>query len=114
MLVIRLSRVGTTNKASYRFVVQEKRKSPGSRVKEILGHYNPQKNPAEIVFHEDRIKYWLSKGAQPSATVHNLLVEKKLLNAPKVIVARAPKKEETKEEAAPKAVAATPEVKPVA
>lgn len=40
---------------------------------EIVGHYNPRRNPVELVLKRDRVDYWLSKGAQPSETVRSLL-----------------------------------------
>ena len=42
---------------------------------EILGNYDPQKNPAEIILKEDRVREWLSKGATPTLTVSQLLVK---------------------------------------
>jgi small subunit ribosomal protein S16 len=40
---------------------------------EIVGHYNPRTSPSTIEFKEDRVRHWLSVGAQPSETVHRLL-----------------------------------------
>jgi small subunit ribosomal protein S16 len=79
MLVIRLSRVGKKKQPSYRLVVQDKRKDPWGKSFEIVGTYNPRTNPKTIILKEDRIKEWLSKGAQPSATVNNLLVDAKII-----------------------------------
>lgn len=78
MLVIRMQRVGRRNKAQFRLVLQEKTQAPKSAAKEILGSYNPhisQDRKEQITLKEDRIKYWLSQGAQPSTTVHNMLLE---------------------------------------
>ncbi len=44
---------------------------------EIVGHYNPRKNPAEVVLKRERIDYWLSRGAQPSDTVRGFLRSRK-------------------------------------
>ena len=84
MLAIKLSRVGKKKQPAYRVIVTEKSRDPWGKHNEIVGFYNPMSNPKEIKFKEDRIKYWLSKGAQPSDTVHNLLVNAKLIDAPKV------------------------------
>ena len=77
MLVIRLARTGRRNKATFRVVLQEKSQSPKSKHKEILGSYNPhlKERKEQIVLKEDRIKYWLGEGAQPSNTMHNMLIE---------------------------------------
>lgn len=94
MLVIRLTRIGKKSKAYFKIIVQEKRKSPSSTAIEFIGHYNPHTNPSEFIVKEDRLKYWLSKGAQPSPTVHNFLVEKKIIQAKKVVTGRQKKKKE--------------------
>lgn len=77
MLTIRLARVGKTNKAQYKVVLQDKTVAPGGRHVEILGAYDPHSKQA--VLKEERIKEWISKGAQLSDTVHNLLVRKKVI-----------------------------------
>ena len=72
MLVIRLFRVGKRNQPSFKIVVTDKRKPTRSgRFVEEVGFYNPLTK--EKVLKDERIKYWLSVGAQPSETVHNLL-----------------------------------------
>ncbi len=104
MIVLRLTRVGKKKQPSYRLVVQEKHKDPWGKAFEILGQYNPRTTPKTINFKADRIKEWLAKGAQPSATVHNLLVDAKIIDKEKVNatmgdkkhVAPAEKKEEPK------------------
>jgi small subunit ribosomal protein S16 len=73
MLAIRLARVGAKKQAAYRVVVMEKSRARDSRSVEIVGHYNPRRNPTEIFFQEDRVQYWLSNGAQPSDRVSRLL-----------------------------------------
>jgi small subunit ribosomal protein S16 len=74
MLAIKLSRVGKKKQPSYRVVVTEKARDPWGKNNEIVGFYNPLSNPKEIRFEEERVKYWISQGAQPTDTVHNLLV----------------------------------------
>lgn len=73
MLSIRLSRQGRKKAPVYRVVVMEKSRDPQARHLEILGNYNPRSTPKTIELKEDRIKYWLSVGAQPSNTVANLI-----------------------------------------
>lgn len=74
MLMIRLQRLGKSKHPSYRVIVSDKRRDPQARHVEILGTYNPSVTPKVVEVKKDRVAYWLSVGAQPSATVHNLLV----------------------------------------
>ncbi len=96
MLAIRLSRVGKKKYATFRVVVSEKTKDTVGNYLELLGNYNPHTN--EAVLKADRIKYWISKGAQPSGSVHNLLVEHKVIEGEKIKVASIKKKEAEKED----------------
>ena len=84
MLAIRLQRIGKKKQPTYRLVVSDKQKDLYGTQLEILGHYNPIAQPKVIEFKADRIKYWLSVGAQASATVHNLLVSQKIVDKKKV------------------------------
>lgn len=83
MISIRLSRVGKTKAPVYRIVVQPKHRDPWSPAIEILGHYNPRKEPKEIVIKNDRVKYWLSQGAEASDTMWNMLVDQKIIEGEK-------------------------------
>jgi len=108
MLVIRLARHGRKNHPAYRIVLQEKDWAPSSKVIEILGNMNPHTNPRTIVLKKDRIAYWLSQGAQPSATMNNLLIDEGLVKGEKVrtVFGKQPEKTEpAKAEAAPAAAA---------
>lgn len=96
MLSIRLTRLGRTNAPAYRVVVMEKTRSPHSRHLEILGHYNPRMQPKLMELKEDRIRYWLGVGAQPSNTVQNLLIGAGLLEAKKAKAVRISKKRQAK------------------
>ena len=90
MLVIRLFRVGKKNQPSYKIVVTDKRRPPrGGRFLEQVGFYNPLTK--EKILKADRIKYWFSVGAKPSATVYNLLVSAKIIEGKKT-----PKHKESK------------------
>jgi small subunit ribosomal protein S16 len=70
---MRLTRVGSKKNPIYRVVVADSRSPRAGRFIEIVGRYNPQTEPSLIDFDEDRVKEWLSKGAQPSNTVSRLL-----------------------------------------
>ncbi len=103
MLTIRLSRVGKKKQPEYRLVISEKTKDPWGDVLEYLGHYNPLANPAAINLKVDRIKHWLSKGAQVSDTVKNILIDQKILESEKKLKPRGiknKKEEVVKPEAA--------------
>jgi small subunit ribosomal protein S16 len=72
-VVIRLKRMGTTKKPHYRVVVTDSRSPRDGRFIEEIGYYQPRQEPAEIKIDEERIKYWLSTGAQPSEPVKELI-----------------------------------------
>lgn len=73
MVRIRLRRVGGKNQPSYRIVAADKESPRDGRFLEIVGFYNPRTEPATIQLKEDRIYDWLSKGAQPSDSVRQIL-----------------------------------------
>jgi small subunit ribosomal protein S16 len=73
MLSIRLKRVGTTKKPHYRVVVADSRAWRDGRFVEVLGHYDPRRQPAVVKIDTDRARYWIDKGARPSETVASLL-----------------------------------------
>src|SRR5438046_3751064 len=73
---LRLTRVGSKKNPVYRIVAADSRSPRDGKFLEIVGRYNPQADPSVIELKEERIKDWLSKGAQPSATVQRLLKAK--------------------------------------
>ena len=73
MLKIRLSRVGSKKKPTYRIVVIEKSRARDGRFVEVLGYYEPKKNPATFKLNKEKYAYWLAKGAQPSDTVKSFV-----------------------------------------
>lgn len=83
MLTIRLSRVGKKKQPSYRLIVSEKTKDPWGKYLENLGNFNPLIEPPVVNFKADRIKYWISNGAQVSDTVWNILIDHKLVEGDK-------------------------------
>ncbi|MEA1935802.1 MAG: 30S ribosomal protein S16 [Thermodesulfobacteriota bacterium] len=76
---IRLTRMGTKKKPFYRIVVADVESPRDGRFIEIVGNYDPKKNPAEVNLKEDRIIKWLSKGAKPTLTVSQLLKKKGIM-----------------------------------
>ncbi|MFA6308107.1 MAG: 30S ribosomal protein S16 [Patescibacteria group bacterium] len=77
MLAIRLQRIGRKKQPLYRVVVSENTKDMYGNHLEILGQYNPHSK--EAILKADRIKYWVSKGAQVSASISNLLTKEGIL-----------------------------------
>ena len=70
---IRLTRMGAKKNPFYRIVVADSRSPRDGRFIEILGNYDSTKEPAVINVDEDKAIDWMSKGAQPTDTVKNLL-----------------------------------------
>ena len=96
MLKIRLQRVGRINSPAYRIVVSEHARAAKKGLLEKLGTYNPKTK--ERAINAERVKYWLSVGAQPSDTMHNILVSLGIITGKKINI--LPKyKEPAKEEA---------------
>lgn len=99
MLSIRLSRRGKKKQPFYRVIICEKTKDPWGDYLENLGNYNPRTK--ELNLKADRIKYWLDKGAQPSDTVWNFLIEKGIVEGKKRTVTKISKKRLAKKESPP-------------
>jgi small subunit ribosomal protein S16 len=70
---LRLTRIGGRKNPIWRVVVADERAKRDGRVIETVGHYNAQTNPSTIRLDEERIRDWLSRGAQPSDPVRKLL-----------------------------------------
>lgn len=103
MLTIRFTRKGKKNQPFFRVVVIDKRKSArGGRAVEDLGYKNPLTK--KISLNKERVLYWIKNGAQPSASVHNLLVSEKIIDAKKIHVARVKKGAETPKEPEPASI----------
>ncbi len=73
MVRIRLTRMGAKNRPFYRVVVADSRARRDGPFKEIVGWYDPLQNPPAVKLDAERIKYWISKGAQPSDSVKRLM-----------------------------------------
>lgn len=84
MLMIRLQRVGRKNEPTFRLVLTDSKNSTKSgRYLEVLGSYDSRRGE-KAEFKADRIAHWISMGAKTSATVHNLLISKKLISGKKI------------------------------
>ena len=70
---IRLARHGAKKRPFYRIVVADNESPRDGRYLENVGTYNPLKEPVEVSFEEERIRYWMGQGAIPSDTVKSLL-----------------------------------------
>ena len=116
-VVIRMARQGAKKHPFYHIVAADSRAPRDGRFVEKLGTYNPmldKASPERVKLNEERIKYWLGVGAQPSDRVARFLGEAKLIAMPKwseTPKKSAPKKkaQERAKEAAEKAAAAKAE-----
>lgn len=112
MLIIRLQRVGRVHEPTFRIVLTDSKFGPKSgKPVEVLGSYDARKGKGNNHVDGEKVKYWISKGAQVSDTVHNFLVDQKILTGKKINVlpknkiinAKKAKEEAAKAEAAAKA-----------
>jgi small subunit ribosomal protein S16 len=109
MLSIKLQRIGKKHQPSYRLIVAEARSKMAAPPVEDLGSYQPRTKAA--VFKRDRVSYWLGVGAQPTVSVHNLLVAQGIVSGAKyaVKIAKPVAKEVPAADVATEAPAAVPE-----
>ncbi len=118
-----MQRVGRINMPSYRIIVVEHTEGPKTgKFTDIVGTYDPRRKERKL--DEAKIKYWISVGAQPSDTVHNMFVSagiikgKKINVLPKFVEPEKPAEEAAPEPEAPAAEApaeeAAPETAPAA
>lgn len=111
MLTIRLQRRGRKNDPSFRMIVVDSKKKPKTGLYlEMVGSYDPRADRADLK--PERIVEWLKQGAQASDTVHNILVDKKVIEGkkinvlPKNLAKGAKKKQEAAQAALTKAAEA--------
>jgi small subunit ribosomal protein S16 len=86
MLKIRLSMGGVRKRPVYKIVVADSRFPRDGRFVEKLGSYNPllpKEKKDRIKLEVERLKYWMSKGAQPTLRVSRLLGEMQIIPMPK-------------------------------
>lgn len=105
MLTIRFQRTGKRNRPEFRVVVAPKTAAAQKKFTEILGNYNPRTKEL-VIKNQERLQHWLGQRLEISASVQNLLVSKKLLEAPKVKAFSIPKKASPVEPATPATPAA--------
>lgn len=79
MIKIRLKRMGAKRKPSYRIVVADSRSPRDGRFIENLGNYDPLADPAFVRLNQERARYWISVGAQPTDTTRSILVKEGVL-----------------------------------
>lgn len=75
MVKIRLTQTGSKNRKTYRLIAIEEGKRRDGRAIEVLGFYNPLVKPPMVSVKRDRVKYWLSVGAQLTAAAEKLVRE---------------------------------------
>lgn len=73
MVKVRLTRLGSKKSPFYRIIATDSRTPRDGRFLEILGYYDPIKNPEVLLVKQERVDYWLSVGAQMSDTVASLV-----------------------------------------
>ncbi|MEK7713740.1 MAG: 30S ribosomal protein S16 [Deltaproteobacteria bacterium] len=73
MVKIRLARYGAKKKPFYRLVAADARSPRDGKFIEILGTFDPTKNPAAIKLDGDKVKMWLERGAQPTDTAGQII-----------------------------------------
>ena len=100
LLRIRLRRTGKKKQPYYRVVVADQRAPRDGDFVEVIGHYNPRTNPTTLDLKEERVKHWLSVGAQPSETVHRVLHKAGLIDVEPPKRATKPSRAEREAEAA--------------
>jgi len=108
MLRIRLQRVGRKNIPVFRLVLTDSKNSTKSgRYLEILGSFDAHDHEKQTVDAE-RVKHWIAMGAKPTDTVHNFLINKKVITGKKInaLPKKTPIKKEVPAEAAAPAAAA--------
>ncbi|MEK7781518.1 MAG: 30S ribosomal protein S16 [Verrucomicrobiota bacterium] len=70
---IRMKRIGAKNSPVFRIVVADGRSPRDGKFIEEIGTYHPRQKGENVKMNLDRIKYWVSKGAQPSETVASFI-----------------------------------------
>ena len=75
---IRLTRRGAKKRPFYRIVAADSEAPRDGRFLEVLGYYNPLKDPAQVHIDEDKVTKWIQRGAKLSETVRSLLRKKEV------------------------------------
>ena len=106
---LRLMRMGKTKQPTYRVVATDARSPRNGRFIELLGTYEPRREPSTIKLNTDKINHWLSVGAQPTERVQKILIAEGILDkaaADKTVVGKKALKRPAKAKATPEAPAA--------
>ena len=82
MLAIKFQRIGKKHQAYYRIVIAEKRSRMIAPPVEQVGFYDP--STKNVSLEAVRIRHWLEVGAEPTVSVHNLLVKHGVISGPKI------------------------------
>lgn len=77
---IRLARFGAKKDPYYRIIIADIESPRDGRFIEQIGTYNPKKETDKVVLKEERAKYWLKQGAQPTNTVYNIFKQLGLID----------------------------------
>ena len=95
MVKIRLQRTGRKNRPFYRIQVLDERTRRDGAAIEQLGWYDPvaRDEAKQLNLNEERTKYWLSVGAQPSDTMRDILAKRNLVNREKWEAERSRRRE---------------------
>ena len=114
--MIRFQRIGRTNDPAFRIVcIEKERAAKAGNIVELLGTYNPRSKA--LTLNEEQVKHWISKGAQPTGSIHNLLITRGVITGKKVNVLSKKTPQKKEEEAVVPAAAPaaeTPAETPVA
>jgi small subunit ribosomal protein S16 len=76
---IRMARLGAKKRPFYRLVAADSESPRDGKFLEILGFYDPMKDPAVVKVHKDKVNYWLEKGAVVSGSVRSILKKQGLM-----------------------------------
>jgi small subunit ribosomal protein S16 len=76
---IRLTRMGAKKRPYYRLVAANSEAPRDGKFLEILGSYDPMKDPAQITVHKEKVDYWLKKGARVSGSAKAILKKQGLI-----------------------------------
>jgi small subunit ribosomal protein S16 len=90
--MIRLQRIGKKHQAHFRVILTEHTKKPQGKYQELLGTYDP--HAKNLVVNREKVEAWMTKGAQISPTVNNLMTNFKVWDRPKMQSWKPKKKKE--------------------
>jgi len=96
MLSLKFSRFGKKKQPQFRLIVVPKTSDPWGDYIENLGTMDPRAEDKNVKFNIERVKYWLEKGAQPTDTVRNLLIDLKIMKGEKAKTMRLSKERHAK------------------